>query len=169
MDAYEFAKKMEIDGEKYYRKLASEHNDQQLKSLFNMLADDEVRHYEIIENMQSNEVRYSDTDTFKNVKNLFRKRLDEGKGFDIEVDNLEAYKEAVDIEVKSAQFYHEHAKKTEDEAEKHVLQKLASEEERHKVILENLMEFIEKGKTWVESPEFSHLEEYDEFTQRDNY
>ncbi len=54
-------------------------------------------------------------------------------------------------------------------SEKEVLIRLAAEENKHQIILENLMDFIRKGKDWAESPEFSHLEEWDEITDLDKY
>jgi len=48
MNAIDYALKLEKDGKAYYTKQAQCSEDIQLKKLFEMLANDEQRHYEII-------------------------------------------------------------------------------------------------------------------------
>ena len=54
MNIYEFAMKMEMDGEAYYRELASRTKIPALQKILGMLADDEVGHYKIVKNMRDN-------------------------------------------------------------------------------------------------------------------
>ncbi len=50
MDIFDYAIQMEKDGEKYYREIAGKTNNKGLATIMNMLADEEVRHIQIIEN-----------------------------------------------------------------------------------------------------------------------
>ncbi len=142
MNAIDYALKLEKDGEAYYTKQAQCSEDIQLKKLFEMLANDEQRHYEIISDK---------------------------KCFEIDATNLEAYEHAVEMEKESVKLYLDQAKQTSEPSEKEILLKLAAEENKHQIILENLMDFVRKGLDWTESPEFSHLEEWDKFTDLDKY
>ncbi len=100
---------------------------------------------------------------------MFSEMLQDSRCFDIEATNLEAYEHAVEMEKESVKLYLDQAKVTKEPSEKEILIKLAAEENKHQIILENLMDFIRKGRDWAESPEFSHLEEWDEITDLDKY
>jgi rubrerythrin len=52
MDIYTFALQMEKDGENYYRELATKSGNEGLKKIFTMLADEEVKHFRLIETMR---------------------------------------------------------------------------------------------------------------------
>ncbi len=169
MNSIDYALKLELDGKAYYEKQANLSDDERAKEIFKMLADDEQRHYEIINGFKSKSYRYESTDTFKTTKNIFSEMLDKNEKFNVEISALEVYGKAVEMEKESVKLYSDYAKKTNVAEEKEILEKLAKEEKKHQIVLENLMEFIRKGDEWVESAEFSHLDEYDEFTQRDRY
>ncbi|HNQ71286.1 ferritin family protein, partial [Mesotoga prima] len=143
--------------------------DIQLKKLFEMLANDEQRHYEIISGFKDKNYNYKGTYTFKTTRNMFSEMLNDKKCFEIDATNLEAYEHAVEMEKESVKLYLDQAKQTSEPSEKEILLKLAAEENKHQIILENLMDFVRKGLDWTESPEFSHLEEWDKFTDLDKY
>jgi rubrerythrin len=100
---------------------------------------------------------------------MFSEMLIDKKCFEIDATNLEAYEHAVEMEKESVKLYLDQAKQTSEPSEKEILLKLAAEENKHQIILENLMDFVRKGLDWTESPEFSHLEEWDKFTDLDKY
>ena len=56
MNVYEYAMKVEKDGERYYRDLASKTDEPGLKSILNMLADEEVKHYVVFDKMNKNQI-----------------------------------------------------------------------------------------------------------------
>lgn len=169
MNAIDYALKLEKDGKAYYTKQAQCAKDLQLKKLFEMLANDEQRHYEIISGFKDKNYIYKGTYTFKTTRNMFSEMLKDEKCFEVEVTNLDAYEHAVEMEKESVKLYLDQAKLTSEPSEKETLLKLAAEENKHQIILENLMDFIRKGLDWSESPEFSHLEEWDQFTDLDKY
>ena len=52
MDAWELAKSIEKEGKEYYLKLAKESPEPSLAGVFNFLAKEEQRHYDIFDAMQ---------------------------------------------------------------------------------------------------------------------
>ena len=49
MNVYEYAMKVEKDGEHYYRELAAKTNDVGLQKILTMLAEEEVKHFVVFE------------------------------------------------------------------------------------------------------------------------
>lgn len=169
MNAIDYALKMEIDGKTFYEKQSKASTDPRIKQIFDMLAKDEQRHYDIINGFKKSFYNYNGTDTFKTTKNIFSDMLNKKQTFSAEINVFDIYKQAIEMEKKSVELYSNEAIKSKNKDEKAVLLKLSEEEKKHQVILENLMEFIRKGDEWVESPEFSHLDEFDKFSNRDKY
>jgi len=167
MDIYEYAMQMEKDGENYYRQLMQKCKNTGLKNIFAMLADDEVKHYEFIEQLRlkSGQPQVENTRLLEKVKNIFIQMKDDKQEQDPQVDTTEetnAYRKARDIEEMSRNFYLEKAEQIKDEQAKLLLKKLAKEEEKHLHIMENIVEFVsraEPGK-WLENAEWHHLETY---------
>lgn len=52
MNVYEYAMKVEKDGEAYYKELASKSPNAGLKKVFTLLADAEVKHYQVFKSMR---------------------------------------------------------------------------------------------------------------------
>ena len=52
MDIYEYAMQMEKDGEDLYREVASRTANKGLRTILAMLADAEVKHYKLFQNMK---------------------------------------------------------------------------------------------------------------------
>lgn len=169
MNAIDYALKMELDGKAFYEDESARTGDFRVKQIFNMLARDEQRHYDIINEFKKSVYNYKSTDTFKTTKNIFSDMLNKKQTFKVEIDVFDVYKQAIDMEKKSVELYTNEAIKAKTSDEKTILLKLAEEEKKHQVILENLMEFIRKGDEWVESAEFTHLDEFDKFSQKDKY
>ncbi|KAB2832670.1 MAG: hypothetical protein F9K48_10015, partial [Candidatus Brocadia sp.] len=55
MNIFDFAMQMEKDGEQYYRNSAQKTQNVGLKKILGMLADAEVKHYDILQKMKKNE------------------------------------------------------------------------------------------------------------------
>jgi len=164
MDIYEFAKQMEKDGEKYYRELADNSELDGLKKIFTILADDEVKHYQIIEQLRlkSGLPQMAETKVLENTKNIFveMKGLDVGPRIDA-TRETSAYRKARELEKLSRDFYSAKAGEVEGKEAKLLLEKLAAEEERHFRIMENIVEFVSRPEpgNWLENAEWHHLEE----------
>ena len=167
MDIYEFAMQMEKDGENYYRKLTSECRNIGLVKIFSMLAEEEVKHYKIIERVRENPSlpQIADSQVLEKVKNVFVEMKDQGLKQDPHIDTTEetnAYRMARDLEEKSRDFYLEKANEAKDQDAKLLLEKLSKEEEKHLRIMENIVEFVSRPEpgNWLENAEWHHLDAY---------
>jgi rubrerythrin len=160
MNIYEYAMQMEKDGENYYRQLAQKTGNKGLKTILTMLADEEVMHYNVIENMKTSQPTLAETALLTDAKNVFVQLQNTSESFDSDLGQIELYKKAQDIEKKSQDFYQEKAGEAEDEYQKGLFLRLANEEKKHYFLLENIIEFVSRPEQWLEDAEFNHLEEY---------
>lgn len=161
MDIYEYAMKMERDGENYYRELAGKISNKGLKNILNMLADEEVRHYNIIREMKENEdTGMIETDVLKDAKSIFARMRDEKDVTYIDKSEIVLYTKALELEKKSEDFYLMKADGVEKQSRKTIFLKLAEEEKRHYRILENIIDFVSRPLQWLEDAEWYHLDEY---------
>ncbi len=162
MNIYKYAMKMEKDGENYYRELANKTEDIGLQNILKMLADEEVRHYNIIEQMMKSKAsaELAETGILKKVKNIFIKIKGKNLVFNFDLPQINFYRKAQEIEEKSYKFYIEISDKVEIESQRKLFLKLAGEEKKHMFLLENLVEFVSRPETWIENAEFNHLDDY---------
>ena len=162
MNIYKYAMKMEKDGENYYSELANKTDDTGLQNILRMLANDEVKHYYIIEQMIKADIsaELAETDILENAKNIFIKIKGKNLVFDFDLSQIDFYRKAQEFEEKSYKFYLEMSDKVEIKSQKKVFLKLAGEEKKHMFLLENLVEFVSRPETWIENAEFNHLDDY---------
>lgn len=161
MNIYDYAMQMEKDGENYYRDLTRKIDNAGIKQILGMLADAEVKHYDILQKMKKNEkVQMLDTGILSNVKNIFVKMKEEVDTFGVNVSQKELYKKAQEIEKKSQTFYLEKAGEVNNPSHEEIFLKIADEEKKHYFILENILDFISRPQNWLENAEWYHLEEY---------
>ena len=161
MDIFEFTMQKEKLSEDYYRQLAAQTDNTGLKSIFNMLADEEAHHFSIVQQMRSKiPGKLSKTDVLSDAKEVFARMREGTRKFDFDAGQIEIYKKAQDIEQESRQFYLEKADEVEDPSQKGVFRKLAEEEKKHYFLLDNIIDFVSRPETWLENAEFCHLEEY---------
>lgn len=165
MNIYQFAMQMEKDGENYYRLLAKESTVPGLARIFLMLADEEVKHYNVIERLSRKESnpQLVAARILENVKNVFV-TMQVAKE-DLYIDTTKAaseYRKACTIEEMSQEFYLEKAGLVEDGYERQIFLRLAKEEGNHLRIMENIVEFVSRPEpgNWLENAEWHHLNEY---------
>jgi rubrerythrin len=161
MDIYKYAMQMELDGRHFYLDLAEKTNNTGIKSILTMMAESEAKHYNIILSMQKNDkTQYSaDSEELTKVKNIFERMKEEKKELDVDVSQVEFYKEALEVEIDSEKFYLERADEEKDPHNKQIFLTLAKEEKSHCILLENLVNLVSQPDTWVENPEWYHVEE----------
>jgi rubrerythrin len=161
MDIYEFAMKMEREGENFYRELAKKAVNTGLTNIFTMLADAEVGHYDIFRKMkEKKEIKVSRTKILSKAKTIFLKMKEEDEITGAGITQTELYKKAREIEKKSRDFYLEKAGEVKDPNQKEIFLKMADEEKKHYLILQEIIDFVSRPQTWLENPEWYHLEEY---------
>jgi rubrerythrin len=160
MDIYAFAMKMEKDGEAFYLELARKASNKGVATILEMLADEEVKHYNAIKAMQGGAYDMAETDILGRAKNIFQRIRDFGDGFDATTDEIALYRQAMKIEKQSEDFYLDRVDQVKNPAQKELLLRLASEERKHYYLLENIVDFISRPQYWLENAEFFHFEEY---------
>ncbi len=162
MNIYEFAMQMEKDGENYYRELAEKTNHSGLKNILNLLANEEVKHFELLKklNEKQDNPALRETSILSDAKNVFFEMKEKNETFNQEMPQVEFYEKAKDIEEKSHQFYLEKANEVEGDAAKKLLLKIAEEEKKHIFLMDSLAEYLSRPDAWVENAEFNKLEEY---------
>lgn len=160
MGIFEYAMQMEKDGENFYRGLAEKVSNKGVKTILTMLADEEVKHYEILSKAQSEEEKLPETTILDDAKNVFMQMKEEAEEFDVGVGQAELYREAQEIEKKSRDFYLEKSEQVEQGRHKELFLKVADEEKKHCFLLDNIIEFVSRPGHWLEDAEFYHLEEY---------
>lgn len=149
MEAFEYAIQMEKDGEDYYRNLAAKHSDSGIAEILSLLADDEVRHRTVLENMRrfiAPEVRK--TTIVSEVNNIFSQMKENNQDISVDVSQIELYKRAQDLERKSQKFYLEKAAEFSDTFQKEVFLLFAEEEDQHYFILQLMIDVISRPYPW---------------------
>lgn len=155
MNVYEYAMKVEKDGEAYYREMADSAGNKGLKKIFLMLAEEEVKHYHVFKNMMNHEKLDLDKlNLITDTKTIFETLQAQKNKVDMDKEQINFYKDAIAREENSHDFYVYEASKISDENEKAIFLKIADEEIKHKKILEEIVHFLEEPADWVASAEF---------------
>jgi len=162
MNIYQYALKLEKESEAYYKELMTKTDDAGLRFILKMLADEEAKHFGIVEQMMKtdNYSKFAETNILTNAKNIFMKIKGKKLVFNFDLAQADFYRKAQEFEEKSYNYYLEMSDKMEDETKKNLLLKLAEEEKKHMFLLENLVEFVSRPESWIENAEFNHLDEY---------
>jgi rubrerythrin len=169
MDIFQFAMDKEKYSEEFYRHLAGRTNNMGLRNILTMLADEEVKHYHVVERMKAETLARSpgpagqevtDTPVLANAKAVFKKMRSAMDRFDFDVSEAELYRKACDIEEQSRDYYLAKAEEVEDPAHKALFRKLAEEEDKHWRVVEGLRSFVAQPETYLENAEFDHIDDY---------
>lgn len=157
MDIFEFAIKMELDGEKFYLDLAEESKNNSLSKVFLSLAKDEANHAKIIQDKQAGK----DTPLSEGISATVESIFGDDSGFKFEgkkPEQVEAYRAALEKEKASIAVYEKMAAESgENQA---MCAYLIKQEEDHYQILEEITKAVDRPNAWIESAEFGVREEY---------
>ncbi len=164
MNIFEFAMKMEEDGQAYYLEHAEKAENPALKRVLTEMANDEHKHYKIFKAMMNQETaEYMDdnkTTIIDTVKTIFAELKENNKDYAVESDFRKVWEVALETEKKAEKFYREKIDEVDDENNKRILKKIADEEHNHWVAIENVIQFLDKPARWLEDAEWSDLETY---------
>jgi rubrerythrin len=160
MDIFDYAMRMEKDGENYYRQLVEKTDNKGIKAIFTMLAEEEVKHYKTVAQMKTQRPQMAETTVLADAKNIFTQMKESSEQFDFATKQRRLYEKAQDIEKKSEDFYRQKANEVEQQYQRELFLKLAEEEKKHYFLLENIIQLVSRPQTWLENAEFYHLEEY---------
>jgi rubrerythrin len=155
MNVYEYAMKVEKDGEAYYNHLASKAPNNGLKKVFHILAEAEVSHYNVFKSMRDKDGSdYKAIDISTDTKTIFETLNKQKDSVTFDAEQIKFYEDAIKREEDSYQFYIDKAQELENEDEKTAFINIAKEEVKHKAILEEIIHFIQEPDNWVASAEF---------------
>ncbi len=165
-DIYQFALEFERENREFYEKLAREAASKKLKEVFLELASEEKKHEDIVKSLKEGrslpETKI-DSEIISEARNVFEEiASDFTRDFqqNTPADQVEVYREAQELEQKSFNFYSKKAEEFEDENIREIFSRLAREEKKHEEILENIIDLVNRPETWLEDPEWYHLDEY---------
>ena len=163
MDIFEFALEKEQLAHEAYKKLAQLAPSDSLKGILNLLADEELRHVEMVRALQQNQtVEIPPTKLLDQAKKVFEKIHAAGETMDFNISESDLYKKARQIELEARDYYKAQAEVADSEALRDILKRLAAEEQKHYVLVDNLCRFIERPQSYLENAEFNHLAGYTE-------
>ncbi len=151
-EIFEFALKIEENGEIFYRKYAEKCEDQSLKSMFNFLADEEVRHKNTFQRLLSNIEKYEPFESYPDEYFLYLSAFVENTIFNQEKlseeiekikDNIDAVDFAIRRELDSINYYNE-IKLLVPKEERESIEHIIKEEKDHFLKLSQLKERLKK-------------------------
>lgn len=166
MDIFAFAIEKERNAEHHYRRLADRAGNAGLKSILNMLAEEEVQHVRIVESIKAQRpVKIAETSVLKDAKEVFVKMKESAEQFDFDMSEIDLYRKACDFEAESKKYYLEKAGEVQDAGQKALFMRLAEEENKHLVLVQSLCDFVARAESFLEDAEFYHFDDYveDEF------
>lgn len=159
MNAYQYAMRMESEAERFYRDLADECSDTSLKGIFEMLAEEEIKHFKVFEKMAQNEELPSieNIDISARVKDIFSKIKSCNRRYSFTNEQVSYYQKAAQVEDDAYKFYLQKAEEMEDPKQKEAFMLIAEEEKKHQILMDNLANFVASPDTWLESAEFYNI------------
>jgi rubrerythrin len=162
MNILEFAKKKEQFSIDLYTELAGQSDNEGLKGIFLMLAEEEKKHYKLLSDMAREmpvEVLQSPP-VLKNASSVFRKMKQDASKFVFPGSEAELYRKARQYEQESSEFYLQKAREVTEPGQRAAFKRLGDEEQRHFVLLDSICDFVSRPLSYLEDAEFSHLEDY---------
>lgn len=149
-EVFQFAIRIEENGEKFYRQMVQKFDETKVKELFSYLADEEVKHKKTYEDMVSKIEKYEPFETFPGEyfaylrayadKIIFsQKRLDQEIAKIKDIDA--AIEFAINTELDSILYYQE-IKNLVSEKQRSTIDKIIEEERRHFVKLSEIKKTI---------------------------
>jgi rubrerythrin len=161
MDIYEFAMDKERFSEEYYRQLSSKTNNKGLSNILAMLADEEHKHFKVIEQMhKQTPTKVTDTDVLGNARLFFEKMRESTGKFNLDISEPELYEKARDIEIESRRFYLEKSNEVTNADQKEIFRKLAAEEQKHLTLVQSICDFVTRPEWFLENAEMYRFDDY---------
>lgn len=161
MDIFKFAMEKEKYAEFYYRDLADRTGSDGLKRILTMLADEEAKHYRVVEQMKGRTPdQVTDTSVLANASKIFEKMRDGAEKFQFDISEADLYRKACDIEKESRKYYLQKAEEVTDAGHKDIFKRLAEEENKHLLLVERIGDFVARPETFLENAEMYHFDDY---------
>ena len=152
MDIFDFALKMELESEKYYREQAESTNFTDLRILLENLADAEARHYKIVRalRLQNNELLPED-EVLVETKNIFASYIKDAEALrnaisidKIKEEQIDVYRLALVKEKESVEIYEKMLAQAQNPQAKAVIERLLKEEQSHAEAIDEIVDLLNK-------------------------
>ena len=167
MDIFKFALQLESDSEQYYRGQAGKTKYDDLKVVLEGLAEEEQRHYKILEAMRDHFPLPGVETSGAKIKTIFDSfeqdftQLKNAISIEkLQEEQIDLYRVALGKEHESVALYQKMRDATTDAAHKKVFDRLIAEEQHHAEMLDGIINMLNHVRDWVESAEFNHKDDY---------
>ncbi len=160
MDIFEFAIEKEKYTEQYYKDLAEKTDNPGVKRILFLLASEENKHLQVIEELKNEIPVVAESDLIENAMDILKKMSEGKEQIELNADHIRIYEKALEFEQASLGFYNEKADITKDDGQKKIFLLLAGEERKHILLIEKIIQFLIKPKTWLENAEIFHSEDF---------
>jgi rubrerythrin len=158
MNTIDYAIGMELEGHEFYTELADSNKDNELHTVFLLLAESELQHAELLKRFREKaNIKLEGHFARPEFRSVFTEeqfqRMNSPK-------QLDAYRFAYEREEESIKLYQSMKMGTDNELEKEIYDFLIRQEEEHLTLFEELVKMVTRPEEWVESAEFGIREEY---------
>lgn len=161
MNVFDFALRMEEESREHYETLASAARSEELKIIFNLLADSEREHHEHLSLLKTGtEPKLAQSMALERIKDSVDDFMENFIPTDAAESDYDGYRHAIKAEEASIRLYEELAEQEPNAAAAQLLRQLADEERHHLAVVENIYDFVESPQTYLAWGEFSNLREY---------
>jgi rubrerythrin len=163
MNVFEFAMKMEKDGQEYYEMHAAKESNVALKKIWQQLAADETKHYEIFRRMKDGQIGEAakmsavGTTILDTAKTVFKELAAKEKDVKFGKDVFEAWEKAQDVEIETEEFYRQKQEEEKDPEVKKAFGLIADEENKHVNLIEHVLDFLHEPRSWLEDAEWNNF------------
>ena len=163
MNVFEFAMKMEKDGQHFYESQSEKSDNPALKKIWLQLASDEIKHYEIFKRLRDGHLAEASrmanlgTSILNNAQSVFEILSQEKRDYTFGGDIIAAWNKAQEIEVETETFYRQKEKDESQPEVKKAFHLLADEDHKHVILIEHVLDFLHQPKSWLDDAEWSNL------------
>jgi rubrerythrin len=155
-EAIETAIQMEKDGYAFYNKAAAQTSSDMGKTVFESLANDELVHLDVFQKLFEDKFGESEWDDLVNTNKKYRdmpifpKDLKSIEGVNLDTDELDALRIAMDSEKEAIDYYTEIRANSDDDNVKRIIDVIIEQEKNHYFLLEQEFHHISTTGYWFE-------------------
>jgi len=155
-EAIETAIQMEKDGYAFYNKAAAQTSSDMGRSVFESLANDELVHLDVFQKLFDDKFGESEWDDLVNSNKKYRempifpKDLKTIEGINLDTDELDALRIAIDSEKEAIDYYMEIRANSDDDNVKKIIDMIIEQEKKHYFLLEQEFHHINTTGYWFD-------------------
>lgn len=161
MSALEFAIELELDGERYYNEQAEINKDNNLFSVFKILAAEEHLHAKVLRQYAKEEdYELVDSKAYSEFESVFANMDDFSSNVKTSPEQIDAYRLALTKEQEMIDLYKKMHEEAKSEQDKELFAFLVEQEKLHYQLFDDMIQHLIKAEQWVEDAEFGLQEDY---------